>query len=93
MDQVVSLDKFWAFDPSRQWKKYFSAKNLSRMQNVAWQDTSQYAPNTRNALTKASVGFLQNFVGQGSVAPDDDPTVFGYLKVTWYVTFRGQAFA
>jgi hypothetical protein len=39
------------------------------------------------------VGFLQNFVGQGSVAPDDDPTVFGYLKVTWYVTFRGQSFA
>ena len=32
---------------------------------------------------------LQN-TGQ---TPDDDPTVFGYLKVTWYVTFRGQSFA
>jgi len=36
MDQIVSLDKFWSFDPSRTWKKYFSAKRLSKQQNVAW---------------------------------------------------------
>lgn len=58
------------------------------MQNVKWQDTADYAAATRNELTRASVGFVQPYSGQG----DGAVTTFGYLKVTWYVTFRGQAY-
>lgn len=84
-EQVAVLDKNWCYDPTRTWKKYFSAKNLSRMQQCKWQDTASYVANTRNELTNASVGFIQPFSGQGA----GGPITFGYIKVTWYVTFRG----
>lgn len=84
-EQIAVLDKNWCYDPTRTWKKYFSAKNLSRMQQCKWQDTTAYALNTRNGLTNASVGFIQPFSGQGS----GTSVTFGYLKVTWYITFRG----
>lgn len=35
-DQIVVLDKNWCFDPTRTWKKYFSAKRLSTMQQCKW---------------------------------------------------------
>lgn len=62
-EQIAVLDRMWQWDPTRTWKKYFSAKNLSRMENVKWQDTAAYVQGQRNELTDASVGFIQPFSG------------------------------
>lgn len=45
-------------------------------------------PGQANTLTNASVGFIQPFKGMGTGITN----TFGYFKVTWYVTFKGQAF-
>jgi len=82
------MDRNWCLTPDRPWKKYFSAKDLSRMQNVKWQDTAKYVSNTRNELTNASVSIIQPFSGQGTGVF----VTFGYIKAVWYVTFRGQAY-
>lgn len=87
-EQIAVLDKSWGFDPTRGWKKYFSAKKLSRMQQCKWQDTAAYNYGARNELTKASISFLQPFSGQG----EGVDTTFGYIKASWYVTYRGQAY-
>lgn len=58
------------------------------MQQCKWQDTATWQALQRNELTNASIGFIQPFSGQGSGAD----TTFGYIKATWYVTYRGQAF-
>lgn len=84
-EQIMVLDKNWVFDPTRTWKKYFSAKYLSQMQQCKWQDNAAYQANVRNDLTKASIGFIQPYSGQGQ----GGNTTFGYIKATWYVTYRG----
>ncbi len=83
--RIAAMDKNWQFDPARSWKKYFSAKRLSVAQNVSWQDTATYANATATTLTNASVGFQMEFKGQGEGLVD----TFGYIKATWYVTFKG----
>lgn len=87
-NEVMVLDRNWCFDPTRTWKKYFSAKRLSQMQQCKWQDCATYNPGVRNELTQASIGFIQPYSGQGQGAN----TTYGYIKATWYVTFRGQAY-
>lgn len=84
---IAQLDKNWVFDPTRTWSKYFSCKNLSRMQNVAWQDTRDYASQTFNSLTKASLGYLIDH----QIQANQPLCRLGYFKVSYYVTFRGQS--
>jgi hypothetical protein len=59
---------------------------LSKMQKTPWQDTATYAAHTENTLTNASVGIQLG----GAGFPVN--TTVGFMKVTWYVTFRGQAY-
>lgn len=82
--QIMAKDKSWLVQPNRRFSKYFSMKRLSKEQNLKWQDCSEYAATTYNGLTKASLGILWrgNYLGQASQA-------IGYLKVSWYVTFKG----
>lgn len=86
--RIASLDRSWNYDPKRSWKRWFGARQLSRAQNVAWQDTATYVAGQANGLTNASVGFIQPFKGMGEGITD----TFGYFRVTWYVTFKGQAY-
>uniref|UniRef100_UPI0040474B5D hypothetical protein n=1 Tax=Limnohabitans sp. TaxID=1907725 RepID=UPI0040474B5D len=86
--KIASLDKAWNYDPKRTWKRWFGAKQLSRAQNVPWQDTAAYVAGTANTLTNASVSFIQPYKGMGEGGND----VFGYFKVSWYCTFKGQAY-
>lgn len=34
--QIVGLDKMWVINPTRTYSKYFSAKALSKQENVKW---------------------------------------------------------
>lgn len=89
LEEIAQLEKSWVFDPARSWSKYFSCKNLSRMQNVAWQDTRAYNASTPtfNTLTKASCGYLLQH--NLSLIQGSAPVLAGYFKVSYYVTFRG----
>lgn len=89
LPQITGLDKSWCYDPTRTWKRWFGARALSKAQNVSWQDTATYAQNQANALTNASVALNQPFKGMGTGSVAD---TFGYIKVVWYVTFKGQAY-
>lgn len=78
----------WVIDPTRTYSKYFSAKALSKQENVKWQDTKQYVPTQANSLTNASVAFSIQGDGLSDVTHN-----YGFMKATWYVTFRGQSTA
>lgn len=82
--QIVALDSNRVKDPTKVWKAYYGCKTISKQMNVPWQDCSAYSSTSYNTLTRASTAI--RFAFQGFASPD---TPVAYIKVTWYVTFKG----
>lgn len=76
-------------DPNRPWKHFLDLKAYSAQQNVPWQDTKDFNPSQENTLTKGST--ILRFFGE---CPYEVPKYFqmhGFLIITYYIKFRGQA--
>ena len=86
INQIMGLDKNWAFDPKRTWKKYFSCKGVAKAQQAKWQDCKAYLASNRNDLPDSSVSFA--FPQAGFQTGAD----LGFIKTTWYCTFKGRAY-
>ena len=84
-DEFIVNENNKIFDPTQPFDIYRDCKSISRSQNVPWQKCADYAIGTPNTLSKAAVGV--RFAGTNG--QEDSPTTLGWLKVTWYVTFRG----
>lgn len=75
-------------DPKRPFTVYKSNRKLAKQQQMQWQDTLEYSPN----LTLNNVPLASTMIRWRVKNPQGGPTAepVGYLKMTWYVTFRGQ---
>lgn len=64
-------------------------KPLARSQNAKWIDTQANSPTPSTDLPGAAVALRFtgiNFTGQ-------NPVTIGYIRFTYYITFRGQRYA
>lgn len=82
----MASDTFNVRRPWTGWKRYLSCKQLSKQQNVPWQDTITYQAGVLNSLTKLSFGTRFQWANMPV------GTEFGRFKLTWYCTFAGQAY-
>ena len=84
--QILSSEGFKAYDPKKAMRLFRDGRPLTKQMNSAWQDC-QAPSNAPNGLPNASL--CLNAIGTGFVLTT--PSVdLGYVKATWYVTFRGQ---
>lgn len=82
----MALETFKSYDPKRPIKLYRNNKPLARQQQAKWTDPGFSATTELADLPKASVGLR---ITHG---PSVAGTTLGYLKVSWYLKFRGQAY-
>lgn len=83
---VMASDTFTVRPPNRPWKRYLSCKQLSKQQNVPWQDTLAFQSGTFNSLTHLTFGVRFQWANL------PHGTELGRFKITWYCTFAGQAY-
>ena len=87
---------FKILNPRRRWTKFISAKKVSKQQHLDWQDTTAYnqpsdLPTTyaTDILSEAWTMLIWDLTKAYPAGATNDLRL-GTLKITWFVTFRGQ---
>ncbi len=86
LDEIMALDSVKLLLPDKEHSRFCSNRALANSQNVQWQETSAYVNGQATRNPEASTSF--RFEYPATIIPG---SVIGYFKVTYYVTFRGQA--
>ena len=71
------------FDYTRSWDRFINLRALSASENVGWQKSADYAPNSLNRLTLGCTALRIPYIGVS------DNEVLGSFHVKYYITFRG----
>ena len=91
LQKVTALETFKMYDTNRPVSIYRNNRPLAAAKNYKWRDTNESWTNP-NDIPKSSINLriLTQGFGQSSV-PGSAVTI-GYLKYTYYVTFKGQSY-
>ena len=84
--QMIASSSFRLRSTKGGFSQYWSNKPLARQQKMQWRDTDTEAPN--DDQNGASVAFRWDGVGFNA----NQSELVGYIKYTYYITFRGQRF-
>ncbi len=87
-DPRFKTDNFKILDPRRPHTIYRDGRQLAKQMNSPWVDANPPSYSVVNELPKATtvIGWKVSNPQGGS----SSRTVYGSIRVTWYVTFRGQ---
>lgn len=80
---IISAPGFQLLNPYSQYRKWQSCRKISHQQNVKWQSTTLLSHN--NTLTTAGTMLRFTYPYSSTVLP-----TIGTIKLTWYITMRGQ---
>jgi hypothetical protein len=89
-DQILVKDGFKLKQPHRPWHIYRNNRPLAKQQASKWIDTKvPYITTGNDDVPKASLAVKFRWPAN---YPTADTVLYGYLKYTYYVKFRGQTF-
>lgn len=82
-DEMVALSSYRQKYPRATWKHWSNNKPLAKDMNVDWKNTQDQSP-----VNDPGAAVAIRFTGQQFTAAAE----VGYIKYTYYVTFRGQRY-
>lgn len=79
-------------NPRRPYKKYISCKKFSKQQHLDWVDATTFDP-LASTYANGPLGepwHMLLWELSKTTALNDPEIILGTVKLTWFVTFRGQ---
>ena len=90
IQEAVLKETFRMKDPNKPWSVYRNNRLLARQSDQVWRKTSPTNEELPSALGVSRASAMVKF--QSTTAAVVASQEMGYLKYTYYVTFRGQSF-
>lgn len=86
-NKITALETFKMYDCKKPIKIYRNNRPLAAAKNYKWRDTNE-TQTLSTDIPKSSINLRIQTQGFGNVVGQESVTI-GYLKYTYYVTFKG----